>query len=69
MDYFTFYTNRAKKANNAVQRTRFLKLAEKYRPQVQSVVEDNEPECVEACQIDDKPKRGRKPKVQKEEGA
>lgn len=63
MDYFIFYTNRAKKATNAVQRTRFLKLAEKYRPQVQSVVEDNEPECVEACSIEaPKPKRGRKPK-------
>lgn len=47
-----------------MQRNRFVKLAEKYRPQ-----EPEQEECVEACPIDDKPKRGRKPKVQKEEGA
>ena len=63
MDYFTFYTNRALKANTAAQRIRFMKLAEKYRPQVQPVVEDTEQECVDACSIEaPKPKRGRKPK-------
>lgn len=63
-DYVKYFTNKAKKATDGVEKARFLKLARMHQKKLV-------PQCTDACPIEDTPtppKRGRKKKEQ-EEGA
>lgn len=67
MDFVQYFTNKAKLSTNGPEKQRFLKLAKLHKMKQEDAVEA----CTDSCPIDDvpAPKRGRKPKVQKEEGA